>query len=55
MYRKNGHLARKNRANGRAGGGLGGGFYSPLQNCKEFHQVLDFQRFANTPQVLNFQ
>jgi hypothetical protein len=47
MYRKNGHLACKNRANGRSGSaGLVGGFCSGLKNCKKISQVLDFQGFA---------
>jgi len=44
MYRKNGWVACKNRAKG-WGWVSGVGFCRGLQNCKEFHKVLDFQRF----------
>jgi len=37
-------VACQNRAKG-WGWVLGAGFCSGLQNCKEFHKVLDFQRF----------
>ena len=47
MYRKNGHLACKNRANGRGRvAGLEGAFFlSKPNNLKEIPQVLDFQGF----------
>jgi len=44
MYRKNGWVACKNRAKG-WGWVSGVDFCRGLQNCKEFHEVLDFQRF----------
>ena len=43
MYRKNGHLACKNRANGRDGSaGLVGRFWSQLQNFKKSLKYLIF-------------
>jgi len=56
MYRKNGHLACKNRAKwvGR-GGGLEGCLFGLAQNAQKTSQMLDFQSFANITQVLDFQ
>jgi hypothetical protein len=48
MYRKNRVFDCKNRANGLGGsvGLVGGSFRYNRKTVKEFHQVLDFQRFA---------